>query len=388
MSSLFKIRVSRTVIAYMVTVLFVSMAIALFTPVCALFLADEVHASRFQIGMFFTVQGFFTIFLTQIIAKYSDVYGGRKMIIAWGCLCGSVSFLIFAYCRDYLLILLTGAFILSMSQIGAQFFASAREYCIYTKRNIYTFNSILRACFALAWVIGPPIALGFVGTYGFKSIFLATIAVYIIVVTLTFLALPNTNYEKPDSDNIRKIKLFSDRSVIFLCATTMCVFICNNMYMITMPQYTTHELGFDVGYVGIFVATAAGIEIPVMVISGQIAKRINMKYILLFGLFCGVAYNAVISHMTTVTGFLSAQVLNALFIGTFTSLGMLYFQELLPKIPGQATTLFTNSIAIGSIAAGAISGIISENFGFITVFNACVVVSFISFVCMSLVRKI
>ena len=382
------ISISRTSIVYLISILFVSMAISLFVPVAALCMSEEVSASKFQIGAFFTIQALFTIVLTQVIAKYSDITGNRNNIIIWGCICGSITCLIFAFCRNYWIILLVGAFIYSMSHIAAQVFASAREYCIYTKRNVYTFNSILRAFFALAWVIGPPIALMVVDLYGFAAVYLGCIGVYAIISLMTIFALPKTKLEDHKSDEIKKIKLFEDRSVILLCLATMFVFVCNNMYMITMPQYVTHELGFSKKYVGLFMAMAAGIEIPIMLISSQIARRISSKYILMFATFSGIIYYIIISNITSISGFFVAQIANALFIGIFTTLGMLYFQELLPRIPGQATTLFTNSIAIGTIAAGGISGIIAENFGFLWVFYANAVVSLLSLICMSLVRKI
>ena len=202
----------------MFSMLFVSMALALFLPVTALYLADDVHASKFQIGMFFTVQGLFTIILSQFVARYSDIYGGRKPIIIWGSICGALTCLVFTQTRNYSLILLTGAFIYSMAQIGSQLFASAREYCIYSGRNVYTFTSILRVFFALAWVIGPPAALYTVGVYGFNFVYYANIAVYALVITAVVTLLPNTSqFRKEDAGEIKKIRLFSEPSVASAC---------------------------------------------------------------------------------------------------------------------------------------------------------------------------
>ena len=276
-----------------------------------------------------------------------------------------------------------------VAQIGSQLFASAREYCIYSGRNVYTFTSILRVFFALAWVIGPPAALYTVGVYGFNFVYYANIAVYALVITAVVTLLPNTSqFRKEDAGEIKKIRLFSEPSVAFLCLTTVCVFVCNNMYLITMPQYVTKELDFPIRFVGIFVAAAAAMEMPIMVISSQLARRISMKYIILFGLGCGVVFGALVPVASTVGGFIAIQIVNALFIGIYTTLGMLYFQELMPKIPGQSTTLFTSSIAIGSIAAGGISGIIAESLGYVFVFYTNIIVSLLGFISMSLVRKI
>ena len=62
------------------------------------------------------------------------------------------------------------------------------------------------------------------------------------------------------------------------------------------------------------------------------------------------------------------QLLNAIFIGILGGIGMLYFQDLMPGRPGQATTLFTNSIRSGSILAGLLAGLIAQYWSYFGVF--------------------
>jgi SET family sugar efflux transporter-like MFS transporter len=58
-----------------------------------------------------------------------------------------------------------------------------------------------------------------------------------------------------------------------------------------------------------------------------------------------------------------AQLLNALFIAAVSGLGITYVQEMLPRQPGRATTLFTNTFPIGAMLAGPLFGV-AQHFGF------------------------
>ncbi len=379
--------ISTTALVYCFVIFCVSTTLALFIPVSSLFFSTELHCTPFATGAFFTVGGIMTIIVSQIVAKYSDVAGSRKNIIMFGCLCGMISTLSFAFCRNYWVLLLVVSFINSFSLIAGQVFASGREYSKYSGRNPILFSSVMRAFWASAWIICPPAAMFLLEGLGFKSVYLVTAAVFLITLILVKVFMPATNYVK-DQEGARRAKLFAEKSVLLLFIATVLIFTCNNMYLITMPQYVTVNLGFSATLIGVFMATAASCEIPIMLLSGYLSKKIHMKYLLIVATISGILYYIAISYVTTVELFLVAQLANAVFIGIITSLDMVYFQEMLPKIPGQATTLFTNAIAVGNILSGLICGAIAEMWGFVFVFQLSVVFCLLAFVHMCFVRKI
>lgn len=379
-------KITKSTCAYINTIFFISLSISLFVPVTALFLSEEVKVNNLQIGLFFTIEALFSIFFNQLLAKYSDIKGSRKDIIIFGCVCGMLSCAAFSYFRNYYVLLFIAIFIFSFSHIGGQVFAAAREYCIYTKRNVITFTSIMRAFFALAWVVGPPLALICVENYGYATVYLCCSFVYFSNVIVSYFFLHPTKVER-DASEIKKIKLFENNSVLFLFLSIILVFVCNQSYLITMPQYIYHELGIEKKYAGIFMATAALFEMPIMIISGQLAKKIHIKNLLLVATFSGCIYYITIFNVTELWAFWSAQIVNSIFIGIITSLGMVYFQELLPKVPGQATTLFTNAVAIGVTIAGGLCGFIAQYLGFSAVFISTILLSLVSFIFMCMVKK-
>lgn len=67
-------------------------------------------------------------------------------------------------------------------------------------------------------------------------------------------------------------------------------------------------------------------------------------------------------------------------------MGMVFFQELLPKIPGQATSLFINAGTLGQVIGGAMISL-ADNASFILVFQSGMYFSLFSLVLLIFVRK-
>jgi SET family sugar efflux transporter-like MFS transporter len=76
-----------------------------------------------------------------------------------------------------------------------------------------------------------------------------------------------------------------------------------------------------------------------------------------------VAYQVLATTATGVGVLAVGQLFNALFIASVSGLGITYMQDMLPRHPGRATTLFTNSFPIGAVLAGPLFGL-SQHFGF------------------------
>lgn len=138
---------------------------------------------------------------------------------------------------------------------------------------------------------------------------------------------------------------------------------CNTLYIIDMPLYITGDLGLPENLAGWLMGTAAGLEIPAMLLAGHYVKRFGKRSMMLFAVLAGVLFYGGLVVFNGKTALIALQLLNAIFIGIVAGIGMLYFQDLMPGRPGAATTLFTNSISTGVILAGVLQGALVENLG-------------------------
>ncbi len=126
-----------------------------------------------MVGFFFTGSAVIGILVSQFLAGRSDRQGDRKQLIVVCCLLGVLACVLFAWNRNYFILLFIGVFLSSFgSTANPQMFALAREHADRTGREAVMFSSILRAQVSLAWVIGPPLAYALAMGFGFTAMYL------------------------------------------------------------------------------------------------------------------------------------------------------------------------------------------------------------------------
>jgi SET family sugar efflux transporter-like MFS transporter len=148
----------------------------------------------------------------------------------------------------------------------------------------------------------------------------------------------------------------------------MLMWTCNTMYIIDMPLWISQDLGLPDELAGLLMGTAAGLEIPAMILAGYYVKRFGKRNMMVAAVAAGVLFYLGLILFHSKTALVVLQLFNAVFIGIIAGIGMLWFQDLMPGRPGSATTLFTNSISTGVILAGVLQGALAEGFGHYSVY--------------------
>lgn len=103
----------------------------------------------------------------------------------------------------------------------------------------------------------------------------------------------------------------------------------NSLYIINMPLFIINELHLPEKLAGIMMGTAAGLEIPTMLIAGYFAKRLGKRLLMRIAVVAGFFFYAgmLLAHSPVIL--LSLQLLNAIYIGILGGIGMLYFRDLM-----------------------------------------------------------
>ncbi len=115
--------------AFLLVAFLTGIAGALQTPTLSIFLADELKARPIMVGFFFTGSAIMGILVSQFLARHSDKQGDRKLLILLCCLFGVLACTLFAWNRNYFILLSTGVFLSSFaSTANPQMFALAREH--------------------------------------------------------------------------------------------------------------------------------------------------------------------------------------------------------------------------------------------------------------------
>lgn len=366
--------------AFMLVAFMMGVAGALQAPTLSLFLSREVGAQPFWIGLFYTVNAIAGIGVSLWLAKRSDSQGDRRKLIIFCCLMAIGNALLFAFNRHYLTLITCGVLLASLANTAMpQLFALAREYADNSAREVVMFSSVMRAQLSLAWVIGPPLAFMLALNYGFTVMFSIAAGIFTLsLVLIAFMPPSVARVELPSENALSMQGGWQDSNVRMLFVASTLMWTCNTMYIIDMPLWISSELGLPDKLAGFLMGTAAGLEIPAMILAGYYVKRYGKRRMMVIAVAAGVLFYTGLIFFHSRMALMTLQLFNAVFIGIVAGIGMLWFQDLMPGRAGAATTLFTNSISTGVILAGVIQGAIAQSWGHFAVYWVIAVISVVA----------
>lgn len=376
--------------AFMLVAFMMGVAGALQAPTLSLFLSREVGAQPFWIGLFYTVNAIAGIGVSLWLAKRSDSQGDRRKLIIFCCLMAIGNALLFAFNRHYLTLITCGVLLASLANTAMpQLFALAREYADNSAREVVMFSSVMRAQLSLAWVIGPPLAFMLALNYGFTVMFSIAAGIFTLSLVLIAFMLPSVaRVELPSENALSMQGGWQDSNVRMLFVASTLMWTCNTMYIIDMPLWISSELGLPDKLAGFLMGTAAGLEIPAMILAGYYVKRYGKRRMMVIAVAAGVLFYTGLILFHSRLALMTLQLFNAVFIGIVAGIGMLWFQDLMHGRAGAATTLFTNSISTGVILAGVIQGAIAQSWGHFAVYWIIAVISVVALFLTAKVKDI
>lgn len=372
---------------YVVICLLITISSSLFNPVLSFYLNTELGFEPWRISLFFVLLPIATILIVQTVARFSDMGLQRPAIICIASLFG-VAASILLYLRPSFLVLCTlgliclGSYPVSFPQI----FASAREFALKNvKRGALMFTTFLRSLASLSWVFGPPIAYSIALGGSFNMLFVVTMCSFGLCCLASFLFLPNV-MDKSVADKSKHIAWWKNGSVMMLFVGIATLFTAFSSYLNSMPLYITQELGLEETTPGYMLSLAAFLEIPLMFLGARISKAIGLKTVVIIGAMSLVIFLALLHFAQTQTQILIIQFFSALYIAFVASMGMVFFQELLPTIPGQATSLYINASTSGQIAGGALISL-AESGSYLLIYEVGLGMAIIGVCLLFLVKK-
>ena len=383
-------RLNGIYLAFMMVAFMIGVAGALQAPTLSLFLSREVGVAPFWVGLFYTVNAIAGIGVSLALAKRSDRQGDRRKLIMFCCMMAVGNALLFAFNRHYLTLITCGVFLASLASTAMpQLFALAREYADSSAREVVMFSSIMRAQISVAWVIGPPLAFMLALNYGFTTMYAIAAGIFVISLVMIAFWLPSVaRVAQPADVPVTQVSGWSDKNVRMLFIASTLMWTCNTMYIIDMPLWISSELGLPDSLAGVLMGTAAGLEIPAMILAGYYVKRFGKRRMMVSAVMAGVLFYAGLLMFHSREALLGLQIFNAIFIGIIAGIGMLWFQDLMPGRAGSATTLFTNSISTGVILAGVIQGALAQSYGHAAVYWVIAALSLVTLFLTSRVKDI
>jgi SET family sugar efflux transporter-like MFS transporter len=389
----------------------VGLSMALAVPFLSLFLSTAVHAGPFRVTVFLIVAPLAGVLTSTLIGRLSDRWPIRRALLIGASMAGVIGMVTTAFVRDYWVLLAVAVTATALAgALFPQMFAYARQLLTGDGHGRAAMGiNALRTVFSLAWVAGPPLAAFLTDAGGFAYLYGTSAAMYGVVALVAIFWLDELDAPAapaappapappaapaappapapPAAPSAPPATAVPDalaapacsggglivdvpdptetpRWTLLLTAAAFALLQCPlTLGVQALPLFIGADLHGDIGDAGLILGLCAGLEIPLILGFGALATVFRLRVLVLMGAGFGIAYYALAAATWSVGTLAVAQILNAVFIAAISGLGISYMQEMLPRHPGRATTLFSNSFPIGAILAGPLFGL-SQHFGF------------------------
>jgi SET family sugar efflux transporter-like MFS transporter len=359
-------RVGRALLPLGAVFLSTGISTALVYPYLSLFLSSAAHAGPIELTAFLVAAPLAGVLVATLIGRLSDRRPIRRALIIVASLAGLVSMALTAVIRDYwLLLVLTVTGTALATTLFPQTFAYARQVLARDRPHRAALGvSALRTVFSLGWVAGPPLGALLVSAGGFGLLYGVAAAMYAIAALVAVFRLDEVGapagpqgVDGPAPLAVPRWRLLGTAAGFTLLHTPL------TLAVQVLPLFVTVDLGGRVADAGLILGLCAALEIPLMLALGAVTTRIPVRVVVFAGGACGIAYYAMAGLSSAVWQLVAAQLVDAVFIAAVSGVGISYMQDLLPRHPGRATTLFANSLPIGAVLAGPLFGL-AQHFGY------------------------
>lgn len=368
---------------------------ALLLPTMSIFFADAVGVSPFWVGIPYAGIALASIVYNQAVGGWSDSLADRRPLIVALCLVGVLACVVFAFSRRYWVTCASAVTLLSLAMVSfSQMLAYSLEYAErrLPLERIALFNAIVRAQIAFAWVAGPPLGFLLVSYFGFTTLYLTASALFVLVAVVSPQLLPALG--KIQSADLSSGPGFwrtgtwvQQRSLLICLLALSVMWGVNNAYLISLPLHLTRNLVIDTAWVGWIMGTAAGLEVPVMLLAGVLAARLNPLYLVRASGLAGLMLYAGIYWADALWQLFVLQLANAVFIGILAGLGVSVVQQMLPGRAGSASALYTNTTHAGTLLSSLLVSTVAEGYGYHSVFLANIALVAVATVLFFFVRQ-
>jgi MFS transporter, SET family, sugar efflux transporter len=362
-------------IGLLVTNFVLGLTSAFVVPFGSLWATQEVGMTPSMLGLFMTLNSVSAILISTLVGRWSDSHVARRTLLLTGAAAGALGYVGYAYVRDPIVLTLIGSSAIAIASLNfAQLFAHVREELGRSEGADATFlMGVLRACFSLAWAVGPNIGASIKGRFGYFGLFWATTLFFLalFVFVLLFVAhRPRSADMRPDVSRGGAWGLGEPR-VLAHCVAFGLLFAAFTLNTLNLPLFLKEKLGSSDQGVGLAFAISPVCEMLFMVGFGHLAARGHQRAVILFGASAAICYFLALRLVTAPWHVYPLQILNASAVAVVTSVAIPYFQDLLPRRAGIATSLYSNALKAGSLVGFTTFGLLARRVGNTGLFLVC-----------------
>ncbi|MFK4343310.1 SET family sugar efflux transporter-like MFS transporter [Paenibacillus sp. RC73] len=377
---------------FMICMLLQGMAISISAPFLAVYFTTTLGVSVGTFGVFTAVTLICGIWISSLIAKRSDTGLDRKQILVICMLFNAVAFAGYLVIQNFYVLFV---YMTVFTAVGApgmpQLFASAREAVDRSKSADHAFaNSTLRSMFSLGFITGPLLGSFLIAHTGFQGIFMGTTSIFVLIAVLLFCFIkqPPAQLKSKAQLSLHNITLHKNIEILIPFSVLTLLYVAHWMNSLNISLFIIHNLKGDTNDVALVSSICAILEIPLMIMLGVFAAKYSNRLLVFLGSLTGVAYYILVIMSTEMWQLLVGQLLLAFFVAVISAIGISYMQDLLPSLPGYASTLYSNATTIGRLVGSLAGGLTAQWIGYRNSYWVCLFLILCSICLLAISKKL
>jgi MFS transporter, SET family, sugar efflux transporter len=352
---------------------------AFIVPFGSLWATQEIGMSSRALGLFMTINSLSAIGISTLLARWSDAQITRRHLLLIGGCAGAFGNVAYAYVHDPTLLTLIGSSLLAIASVNfAQLFAHVREElgrAEHAGTDMPFVLGVLRACFALAWTVGPMLGAQIMGRFSYRGIFLAAAGLFVVFLGCVSVFVKQRPHA-PRALHAERLAWGLGRPVIWAhCVAFALMFAAFTLNTLNLPLFLTQKLGGTEQGVGTAFAISPLCEMVFMVWFGHLAAKGHQLSVIRFGILAAVCYFSLLRFVSVPSQVYPLQLLNAAAVAVTTSVAIPFFQDLMPGQAGIATSLYSNSLKVGGLIGFSAFGLLATSVGNTGLFLVCAALS-------------
>ncbi len=323
----------------------------------------RLNAEPAYLGIYTTVSSFMTVIVSQKLTGLVDRGVSSKKLFMFSLSAIAVAAVCFSLASEFWHAIVIACLVMPFASSSIPLILTIiRNYADNSGQDSTKLNSQMRSSVSLLWIVGPPLAFLSVEHLGFTTnYYLATFLALLVFCFVGLLFKAPQPIAKPireQSSNTLPTKIWLLAGIVLLAN------IGNSTYINAMPLLITQELGMPTSYPGYLLGLTAAVEIPIMLLSVNWARRWGKESVLRVGFISAAFFYIAMYYCDSMPSFLALQLFNGVYFGIFVGLGVTIMQDYAPNNIGKASAIYTNAMLVGTMIGTSTMGVISQYLGY------------------------
>jgi SET family sugar efflux transporter-like MFS transporter len=334
-------------------------------PFMSYFIVDQLGMKPWHISLYSVITSIFIMIGNRLFGEMVDrskpifplVFGASLgLVVASGVLCVVQSY--------WLLLVVVGPGIALASTGISTMFSLGRLYGEHFGLDLTRYNARVRMMTSLGWMFGPAASYLIAAHFGTLAVFKFVFILSLVGSATSFFTVPHDfcgprRHIALREDGSREG--WFDNKPLWLAAFVCFLFnIAHVLCSAALPLFYTEEAHLPVYAPGLSLTLKCTGEVIAILASPMIMARIGRRNALYLSTGCGLIAFAVLHETNSLAHMVVGALLEGLYFGLFAGVAVTFIQGFAKGRVGRATSLYMNSLFLGSLAANTGIGIIAS----------------------------